>query len=122
VSQSLTSLDLNAAKVTNAGLQELPRWANLKSLVLCRTKITDEGLKGLAGLRALESLDLSYTDCTGAGLAVLPNRKSLSRLEMIGAKVTDEGLRALTGMTSLDYVGLDGNSKLPASHSVCWPT
>ena len=76
--------------------------------MLFRTKITDEGLKGLAGLSSLESLDLSYTDCTGAGLAVLPNRKSLSRLEMIGAKVTDEGLRALTGMTSLDYVGLEG--------------
>ena len=93
-------------------MKELPKWDNLKSLVLFRTKITDEGLKGLAGLSSLDSLDISYTDCTGAGLANLPNRKSLHRLEMMNAKVTDEGVRALTGMTALDFLRLDGNRKL----------
>jgi hypothetical protein len=62
------------------------------------TKITDAGLKELAGLKNLQTLHLNGTEITDAGLKELAGLKSLqvlSFLETGGTNVTDAGVEEL---------------------------
>jgi len=69
--------------------------ANLRTLNLCATRVTDAGLAHLIVLRNLRSLDLSRTKVTDAGLKHL---KALAKLQSLGlkeTKVTDVGIQDL---------------------------
>ncbi len=69
---------------------------NLKSLGLSGTKVTDAGLKELAGLKKLESLGLNgATQVTDAGLKELAGMKKLQFLEVSGTQATDAGVKWL---------------------------
>jgi len=59
---------LNLTKVTDAGLKELAGLKSLRALYLAGTQVTDAGLKGLAGRKALQTIDLRGTKVTDAGL------------------------------------------------------
>ena len=50
-----SGLELGFTKVTDAGLKELAGLKSLQSLNLGHTKVTDAGLKALAGLKDLQS-------------------------------------------------------------------
>jgi hypothetical protein len=58
---------------------------------LGRTKVTDAGLKHLAGLKQLQLLVLTNTNVTDAGLKHLAGLKQLRFLNLSGTKVTDKG-------------------------------
>jgi hypothetical protein len=60
-------LSLYKWKVSNAGLKELAGLTDLETLDLRSTKVTNEGLKELAGLRNLKFLDLRNTKVTDNG-------------------------------------------------------
>jgi internalin A len=103
----LQSLNLHDTKVTDAGLKELAGMKNLRKLNLsgCRSddraKVTDAGLKELAGHKNLQWLDLSYTQVTDAGLKELAGLKSLKELDLRVTKVTDAGLKELVALKNL---------------------
>jgi hypothetical protein len=72
-----TALYLSGWRITDAGLKELAGKKQLLWLDLGRTQVTDAGLKELAGLKQLQFLDLVGTRVTDAGVAEL--RKHLPR-------------------------------------------
>jgi hypothetical protein len=79
--------------------------ANLRSLNLSDTKVTDVGVGRLNGLAKLQSLGLSRTQVTDAGLERLKGRTNLKHLGIKGAKVTDGGVNDLqTALPNLRIV------------------
>ena len=64
-------VDFTRTKLTDAGLKELAGLTSLQSLNLGSSQVTDAGLKGLAGLTSLQSLGLHGTQMTDAGLKEL---------------------------------------------------
>ena len=75
-------LCLNGTKMTDAGLKELAGLKSLQALDLGGTQVTDAGLKELAGLKSLRALDLRWTQVTDAGLKELAGLKSLQTLNL----------------------------------------
>src|SRR5207245_2591285 len=78
------------------------------SVNLDSTKVTDAGLKELAGLKSLQSLDLMFTMVTDAGLKELAGLKSLQTLKLNSRQVTDTGLKELAGLKNLQALSLGG--------------
>ena len=77
----IVSVVLDGPKVTDAGLKHLAGLKQLRALTLGGTKVTDKGLKHLAGLKQLRELILSGTKVTGKGKADL--KKALPKLKII---------------------------------------
>jgi hypothetical protein len=72
------------------------------------TKASDDDLKTLAKLPALENLDLTNTPVTAAGLAHLRGLRELRNLGLWNTRVDDAGLEHLAGLTKLQSLILDG--------------
>ena len=64
----IKGLDVSGSQVTDAGLQHLKVFTKLRRLELNRTKITDAGLEQISELADLEKLFLNDTEVTDAGL------------------------------------------------------
>jgi hypothetical protein len=94
------------SKVTDAGLKELAGLKRLQSLDLSGTNVTDAGLKELAVLKSLQSLDLGRTQVTDAGLKLLIVLNRLQLLNLSYTQVTDAGLKELAGLQSLKSLNL----------------
>jgi Leucine-rich repeat (LRR) protein len=82
--------------VTDAGLVNLKGMTNLKKLTFedCRN-VSDEGLKVLVDLQALELLNLKGTQTTDASVALLSGLKNLKELNLQFTQVSDEGIKRL---------------------------
>ncbi len=100
------SVDLTASWITDADMAKVARNADLKKLDLSHTKITDLGLEYLKPLRHVKELSLYYAEyITEDGLANLRDWKELEVLNLRGTRVTSkvfEHLGHLTGLRSLD--------------------
>jgi Leucine-rich repeat (LRR) protein len=117
-SRNLKDLNLQSTQIGDAGLKSLTQIVNLERLNLVDTKntdasleqigalprlaklrpgerITDSGLRHLAGSSQLRMLDLSCTAVTDAGLEHLKGLTGLERLDLDMAKVTDAGVASL---------------------------
>jgi len=94
---------LNVAKeFGDAGLAPLAPLADkISSLDLARTKVTDAGLAGIAGMKNLTELHLENTGIGDAGLDHVKGLTGLEYLNLYGTKVTDAGLAKLSGLTKL---------------------
>ncbi len=57
--------------------------------------ISDEGLKHLQDVGALQALDLMSTQVTDEGLKVLADMANLRLVMLLGARVTDMGVKGL---------------------------
>jgi internalin A len=90
------SLILSGTKVTDAGLKELRPFQHLHRLNLSHTEVTDAGLKEVVGqFKQLQTLELSETKVTDDGLKELCELKQLTRLELPNSALTDAGLHYL---------------------------
>jgi internalin A len=83
-----------SAGITNAGLKELHAFPQLTDLRLRQCKITDAGLQDLVPLQNLTSLNLDGAQVTDAGLDELKKLNNLTKLSVHQTKVTYEGARA----------------------------
>lgn len=94
---------LNVAKeFADAGLAPLAPMADkISSMDLAKTKVTDAGLKALAGYKNLKELHLEGTGISDAGLDHLKDLTSLEYLNLYNTKVTDAGMGKLAGLTKL---------------------
>ena len=101
-------VNLFGRKVTDAGLKELAGLKNLTTLGLGDTEVTDAGLTELAALTNLTQLSLYGTGVTDAGLKQLAPLKNLTSLDLSGTGVTDAGLKELTVLKNLTSLGLVG--------------
>ena len=86
---------LSIRRVTDAGLKELAGLKQLQTLILNGNLVTDAGLKELAGLKQLQTLYLGSTRVTDAGLKELAGLKQLQSLNLHDTKVTNAGVQEL---------------------------
>jgi hypothetical protein len=92
-----------------AVLRELP--GLLELTLMNRTRITDEGLRNLSGLRQLKVLALNGTKIDGSGLGHVPFPRRIEGLALSDAPVTDEALMHIEQMTNLKWLILT-NTKI----------
>jgi hypothetical protein len=84
----------------------LQKQTKLRVLTLCRSKVTDAGLKRLNALSNLEILDLSHTRVTNAGLKHLERLTRLRGMEVTETLVTEEGAtNYVTSCQSFECLG-----------------
>ena len=94
-------------QMTDTLLADISRVETITALHLsgCR-QVTDEGMRHLARLPALQHLDLSGTSITDAGLQVLRNLPALRTLSLAWTAVTDDGIGALARCDQVEHVDL----------------
>jgi tRNA A-37 threonylcarbamoyl transferase component Bud32/Leucine-rich repeat (LRR) protein len=107
-------------RITNKGLKYLAGLKNLQHLNVSDSGITDEGLKHLGGLQDLQTLDLYGVKATPAGLKHLAGLKKLRRLNIHKDQVTDEVLEALHQSRQLHILDLSfgGNSRYQSDDAI----
>jgi internalin A len=102
-------LKLEDDSITDDDLQELTQLVHLQWLVFYRAKVTDAGLKHLAGLQELQRLALpNHNGITSAGMKALAGLKNLQALNFAGTQVADAGLKELAGLKKLQHLNLAG--------------
>lgn len=103
-------LHCNASVLKTFGDAELakldPLKANIRWLNLAGTKVTDAGLKQVAGMKNLTQLHLERTAVTDAGLRSLSKLRELEYLNLYGLPITDNGLQSLKRLTNLQHLYL----------------
>lgn len=82
-------------RVTNADLATLEAFTQIRKLRLSHTRISDDGLMHLKGLRQLETVYFENNPITDAGLDHLRELPNLRELGLSGTKVTLDGLLRL---------------------------
>ena len=97
----LETLGISRAKVTDAGLKHLAGLSQVKTLYLFGTSITDSGLEHIQAMTQLEHLGIGETGITDAGLRYLVALKHLRNLDLTKTKITGPGLRYLEGLENL---------------------
>ena len=80
--EPVTSVTLQHTQVTDAHLEQLTIFSNLKILNLLDTQVTDSGLKHLAKINSLVTLNVLCTEVTNAGVQEL--RGMLPSCRIIG--------------------------------------
>jgi uncharacterized membrane protein len=92
---AMVSLDLSHTRVTDSGVRLLAGATALKSLRLAKTEITDASLPLLVNFPQLESLNLYGTQVTNEGILQLASLPGLKKLYLWQSKVDAEGVSAL---------------------------
>jgi hypothetical protein len=92
---SLNNRDPKEKVITDTGLENFKRLAELEYLDLIGQKITDAGLARLKDLNKLKDLYLSGDGITDAGLQHLQGLMNLNTLYLLQTRVTPEGKQAL---------------------------
>lgn len=83
--------------------------AKIHSVQLSGAKLTDTGLRYLAGLTNLEFLDLGRSQVTDSGVGLLADHPKLVSLAVPETKVTAAGVKRLASSTSLKFLHLSGD-------------
>lgn len=89
VADLIVDAELARTKVTDAGVKTLAGFSNLRSVDLSRTAVTSHGLAPLQNLSKLESLNLTATDVDDQGVLPLRHKPSLRHLYLFGTKCTE---------------------------------
>ena len=89
VAALIVDAELARTRVTDAGLAELGRWENLRSVDLTRTRVTSTGVGVLAGAKKLETVNLTDTAVDDAGVAALQALPGLKRVWVFGTKAVE---------------------------------
>jgi len=92
--------------VGDAALGHVSALADLETLWLSDTDVTDKCLEHLTGLRKLNTLELSNTEVSDRGLVNFKGLTKLNTLGLSGTEVSDEGLENLKGLTRLRVLNL----------------
>jgi len=95
---------LRRTQAADADLRLLAALPNVINIDLSNTKITNDGLKHLIGMKKLRVLRLRNTLVTIEGLLHLKNLPQLSTLDMTGTKLKESDLARLKGMKSLRWL------------------
>jgi len=96
VGADLQFLEMGTSAVTDAGMQHLASFPQLRVVFLTGATITDAGAATLAQLQHLELIDLKGTAITDATLERLAGLPRLRWLRVEGTQVTSEGIRKIT--------------------------
>ena len=103
---NLHTLGLNCTQLSDNGLRHLEKLTHLHALNLFKTKLTDNELRHLEKLTHLHTLNLMSTNVTDFGLQHLKKLTGLQTLILDRTKVTDAGLPHLEELTHLHTLDL----------------
>ena len=107
----LHTLCFLAVPLKDVQMEHLKHWRQLKRLQLCRTGITDAGLKWIADLGELTSLDIEASqeqmEITDKGTVHIGTLTKLETLELKSTRITDAGLAQLKSLTRLKELCLN---------------
>lgn len=114
----ITLLNLQNARITNRGLEDLRGLKTLETLLLDANPIDDQGLENLTGLTNLRSLSLKATRVTPAGVQVLLDKLPNCRIDSDWLVARTGGpLYPLSPVTQPPaLLGLRSWSVLPTGH------
>lgn len=99
-------LYLSGRKMTDEGVKQLSRFANLQALRLDHSDVTDTAFKHLAGLKELHTINLSETKITDAGIEHLAGLTNLHSLELNKTKITDQAMTTVKKFKKLRFLSL----------------
>ncbi len=99
-------LGLFESRITDDGLKALAGYRNVLGLNFHNTMISDEGLVHVSQLRQLLLLKLSHTRITHDGITRLANLNKLELIYVAGLEITEETLDHIARMPSLRGVNL----------------
>jgi len=116
--QSLESLDVGFAQLTDVGPEHLTALNNLRELAIGGNKLTASGLEFLREMPHLTYLDLSGAQRTDSGLwsitltsqgvAAIATVADLSELNLAGTAISGNGLKTLEPLPKLSRLTLQG--------------
>ncbi|MEX2122178.1 MAG: hypothetical protein WD847_21540 [Pirellulales bacterium] len=104
----LESADFRNSRITDSGLKHLAGLPRLQGIRLDGAAVTGEGLVQLKSLGLLTMLDLSNTQIDDADLGHLHQLKSLQQLNLQLTRVTADGVRKLEKALPRCRVAWDG--------------
>jgi internalin A len=113
-------LSLGTLSVDDACAARIAECRQLQTLELVYTNITDEGLRKIAGLPALERLNLTSQAITDAGIEAFRRLHRLQHISLRVSRLTDEALRHLAGIKTLTRVDLYGSGEGGVSLGRCF--
>lgn len=87
VARYIVEAELARSAVTDAGLESLAAFDNLRSLDLSHTSVSSAGMAALSRLPQLRTLNLTATRVDDAGVEALRQRPTLRRLYVFGTRV-----------------------------------
>ena len=96
-------------------LEDLLPLTEIDNLSLQGTRITDAGMKYLAGFRKMHQLYLGQTAITDAGVKELAPCEQLAFLGLENTRVTDAGIKAISNLKNLRYFNVGGTGITDAS-------
>ena len=102
----LQRIDLAETRVSDDDLQHLRGMKNLQWLSFRKTRVTDAGMRYLADLPKLTYLQLAETAVGDAGLAEIAKIESLEELDLELLRISDKGLAQLTNLKNLKRLNL----------------
>ncbi len=88
-------LDLENARITDAGIHSLPALTNLRCIDLDSTVITDHALTKIASFLNLEEIWVESTQITDKGLAQLSHLSKLRFISVLDCPVSEQGIAQL---------------------------
>jgi Leucine-rich repeat (LRR) protein len=113
----LRKLALHGTQASDDGLKHVGNLRALEELFMWdASAVTDEGIAHLSGLKRLKYLHCTNTQITDESLRVLATLPSLTGISAQENRFTDQGLRYVQDMVRLKelFVGLVGPHKGPA--------
>jgi serine/threonine protein kinase len=114
--KGLVSLQVGCPKVTDDGVRALAKLTRLKVLDLSYSDVTDEGLREVARHRPLTNLNLhGARRVTDVGVKHLAGLKHLGFLVLSGTAVTDAGVKDVAGLPQLKHLALSNTGVTDAS-------
>ena len=104
----LESVTIMSSRITDEGLRCLQRLPKLKELELIGERISGSGLRYLHKSSQLRVMSASSSNFTDTGLEELKRHTMLERLRLSNTQITDTGLVYLAGLNSLKHLDLEG--------------
>ncbi|MCA9178504.1 MAG: hypothetical protein KDB14_28785 [Planctomycetales bacterium] len=99
---TLEDLDLHDSTCADNDIRQLKGLVNLKSLLLSRTRVTDDGVAAIASqFPSLQTLDLRNTGVTDESIDLLFAMKSLVSVKVADTQLTLDGLRRIAAHPTL---------------------
>ena len=104
--QTVVEVALGGTQVSDAQLEKLSVFPELKTLSLFDSAIGDDGLAKLAPCRALETLYLGRTRVTDEGIKHLTQFQALKNVGLSDTRVSDQGIRQLASLGKLRSINV----------------
>jgi hypothetical protein len=106
--ENLRSIDLSQTRVSEGAMEIIAGWQSLETVLLRSAIVSDTALAELRRLRRLTKLDVSHTAAGSESLSALGGHPHLKHLELDGCPITDEDMESLGACQALETISIVG--------------